>query len=953
MATGHAEPPVLLERAQELAAIDAEIADALAGSGRFGVVEGSAGIGKSSILSEGRARAADAGMTVLSARGTEIERSFSYGVVRQLFERFVAQSDETTRSRLLAGAAAHAGRLFSAEQPAGQLRTGEDDAFALVHGLYWLALNLAEERPLLISIDDLQSADEASLRWVAYLARRLEGTPVGVLCAVRPTKDEDPVLSELLADPATTIVRPSALSAAAVTELVRGELSRDADEAFCVACHRATGGNPLLLEELIRTVAAEGVAPSAGSVEVLEQLAPDAVARSVKLRLARLPAEAAALARAVAVLGDGADGRHAAALAGIERRSLAPSAALLARVDLLRPDPPLRFVHPLVRNAVYEANPPHERAQQHAKAAAVLAAAGAPLEQVTGQLLHAPPESVEDAVAPLRTAAREAAARGAPGSASRYLKRALEEPASDTERAQLLLELAAAESSLGAPTVVERLREATSLLEDPEHRALAELDLGRALYWAGQEEEGVRVLEHTLEERPVEDDLGRRLQAELLANSARLPGHYEDAWRLADSITVKPEEGPGARLLLCHQAYGEGARGRDRATAIERASQGLSAMSEEERAWNYTTGCYAMFHCDRLEEAIRFLDPLIEAVRRRGAVFNFSSLSMTRAIIHYARGTLGDAEADARTALDALPHHDVWFVPFAHSWLAQVLVERGELDEASALLGNVDALIDVVSDPFSSAPLLRARSLLAAARGDHDAALDDALKLGRALAEFGHVNPAASYPPWRSLAALEHHALGQTDAGLALAREEVELARAWGAPRTLGRSLRILGLIEGPSTGIDRLREAVTLLEGSPARLDHAYALTDLGASLRRGNRRADARDVLRAGLELAQRLGAMVLADRAHEELVATGARPRRLVLSGVDSLTPSERRIAAMAAEGLSNREIAQALFVTLRTVEMHLSNAFRKLDVSSRTQLPAALASSAAEAFAATTA
>jgi hypothetical protein len=121
-----------------------------------------------------------------------------------------------------------------------------------------------------------------------------------------------------------------------------------------------------------------------------------------------------------------------------------------------------------------------------------------------------------------------------------------------------------------------------------------------------------------------------------------------------------------------------------------------------------------MFHCDRLEEAIRFLDPVIEAVRRRGAVFNFSSLSMTRAIIHCARGSLGDAEADARTALDALPHHDVWFVPFAHSWLAQVLVERGELDEASALLGKVDRLIDVTSDPFSSAPLLRARSLLAA-----------------------------------------------------------------------------------------------------------------------------------------------------------------------------------------------------------------------------------------------
>ena len=574
------------------------------------------------------------------------------------------------------------------------------------------------------------------------------------------------------------------------------------------------------------------------------------------------------------------------------------------------------------------------------------------MEQIGAQLLLAPPETVEDAVALLRAAAREAAARGAPGSAARYLSRALEEPSSGAERAELLLELAAAESSLGSPTVVERLREAASLLEDPERRALAELDLGRALYWAGQEEEGVQVLERALEERPVEDDLGRRLQAELIANSARLPAHYENAWRLADSITVNPEDGPGARLLLCIQAYGEGARGRDRVRAIDLAAEGLGAMGEEERAWNYTTGCYAMLHCDRLEEAIRFLDPLIEAVRRRGAVFNFSSLSMTRAIIHYARGALGEAEADARTALDALPHHNVWFVPHAHAWLAQVLIERGELDEASALLGTVEPLIDVAADPFSSTPLLRARSMLAAARGDHDAALDDALELGRALAAFGHVNPAASHPPWRSLAALEHHALGETEAALALAREEVELARAWGAPRTLGRSLRILGLIEGPSEGTERIREAVSLLEGSPARLEHAYALTDLGASLRRGNRRAEARDFLRAGLELAQRLGATVLADRAHEELVATGARPRRLVLSGVDSLTPSERRIAAMAAEGLSNREIAQALFVTLRTVEMHLSNAFRKLDVSARTQLPAALASSAPDAVAATT-
>ena len=153
--------------------------------------------------------------------------------------------------------------------------------------------------------------------------------------------------------------------------------------------------------------------------------------------------------------------------------------------------------------------------------------------------------------------------------------------------------------------------------------------------------------------------------------------------------------------------------------------------------------------------------------------------------------------------------------------------------------------------------------------------------------------------------------------------------------------MRILGLIEGGDAGIALIREAVAVLEPSPARLEHAYALADLGAALRRANHRAEARDHLRQALELAQRSGATLLAEQAHEELIATGARPRRIVQTGAAALTPSERRIAAMAAEGLSNREIAQALFVTLRTVEMHLSNAFRKLDISSRTQLAAALA------------
>jgi ATP/maltotriose-dependent transcriptional regulator MalT len=331
---------------------------------------------------------------------------------------------------------------------------------------------------------------------------------------------------------------------------------------------------------------------------------------------------------------------------------------------------------------------------------------------------------------------------------------------------------------------------------------------------------------------------------------------------------------------------------------------------------------------------------MIALARRDGAVFIFAGLSIMRAAFHFARGSLLEAEADARSAFDAIPHRQMSWVPHAYGWLAQTLVERDAVDEAAAIVDEGERGISSETDSFSRAPLLRARAVIAAALGDHRAALEAAFTLGESLEAHGHSNPAFSYPSWRSLAATAHFALGDVDAALELAREEVGQARSWGAPRALGRSLRILGTIESRAKGLEHVREAVVMLEETPAKLEHAYSLADLGGALRRSNQRAEARKVLRQALEIARRCGAIRLADSAHEELVAAGARPRRVALTGVDALTPSERRIAEMAAEGLSNREIAQALFVTLRTVEMHLSNAFRKLDITGRTQLRPAL-------------
>jgi DNA-binding CsgD family transcriptional regulator len=206
-------------------------------------------------------------------------------------------------------------------------------------------------------------------------------------------------------------------------------------------------------------------------------------------------------------------------------------------------------------------------------------------------------------------------------------------------------------------------------------------------------------------------------------------------------------------------------------------------------------------------------------------------------------------------------------------------------------------------------------------------------------------NPGTA--PWRSWAAEGLRLLARTEEARALAEEELALARRWGDPQTIGASLRVLGLVEGGTAGSGLLREAVEVLAGSEARLEHARALVDLGAVLRRANQRIVARERLREGVDLARRMGAFGLAERANEEIAASGARPRNVVQTGLDALTASERRVAQLAADGMSNKDIAQTLFVTIKTVEVHLSHAYRKLEIGSRAQLHTALIAPQSEA------
>ena len=293
----------LLEREGELALFGAHLRAAAKGAGGLVAIEGRAGMGKTRLVAEARASAEAAGFEVLAARGGELEEEFAYGVVRQLFEPLLATASDDLRAELLSGAAGLAAPLFDESQLALALEGPTDTSFATLHGLYWIAANLALRRPTLLAIDDLHWVDAPSLRWVIYLARRLEGLPLLVVGALRPPgQSQHPeLLTELMADPATAVVRPAALGIESVAALARKTLAAEPDERFCAACREATGGNPLFIRALLDTLAAEGVAPTAEASARVHEVGPEPVARAVMLRLSRLPPEATTLARAVAM----------------------------------------------------------------------------------------------------------------------------------------------------------------------------------------------------------------------------------------------------------------------------------------------------------------------------------------------------------------------------------------------------------------------------------------------------------------------------------------------------------------------------------------------------------------------------------------------------------------------------------------------------------------------------
>ena len=936
----------LLERDAELEALAAALQRAAGGEGALVAVEGAGGLGKSRLLAAARQHASVSRMRVLVARASELERSFSFGVVRQLLEPVVMTAPERERGEWFAGAAQLAAVVFEVHH--GLEQPGSEDAiFPRFHGLYWLCANLAAERPLMLSVDDLQWADESSVAFLGFLTRRLEGLSIGLVVGTRPVDPQsDPLAVQLLSDPAAIRLRVRALSVPATVALVRDTIGPRAEDEFCRTCHRATGGNPFLLGELIREIAAEGIEPVAANAARPLTLEPSGVSRVVLLRLSRLRDTARKLAHAVAVLGDGAAAQDAGQLAELDAEQLAQARSALVHAEILEgPPESLRFVHPIVRNTIYDDLEPLRRASTHARAARLRADRGASAEEIGAHLLRSAPSGNAWVVERLREAARRALSLGDPQLAARLLERALAEGSTDA-RARILAELAHAESRAGLPSAVERFREAIAAAESLRARVLAARELAGYLMYRGEPHEAVAVLRRAGEALgPENRDLDDLVQAGLIgAGYLNLAARRE----VAEVIErMRDPGGPPQSLLqavhLAGLALDAAMDGGPADRAVELATRALQAdvSSDPTKGGNaFLVAVVALVFSERLSLADELYTRALNDARARGNLPGVAATSALRAMVAYRRGAVLDAEADASAVLDIEERVGLRDVALAYALLAAVErraapLELDELAKRAVVVENPDA------PPYTQ--LLYARGVVALERGDAERALALFRSFDRPDIGWGAANPSVA--PWRSGAALALAALGDARAARRLGSDEVAAARHVGTPRSLGMALRVHGLLVGGKPGASHLREAVETLGRSEGRLEHARALIDLGAAIRRDGRRAEARNRLGEGYALAAECGSERLVARARDELAAAGARPRRAELTGAAALTPSERRVATIAADGAMNREIAQSLFVTEKTVETHLGHAYAKLGVHSRRELKAALAGTGA--------
>ena len=683
MGTGSA----LLEREGELARLSAQVDATAAGEFGFVVIEGRAGAGKSAILGALATDAEHRGMRVLRASGLELEREYPFGVMRQLFVPVLYELEPAVRREVFAGAAGLAEKLLAEDETVGPRLA--DPAFALLHSLYWAMVGLTDLVPLALLVDDVQWADPLSLRFLAFALRRSEGLRLLIALARRelPRDEEPDALAAVLSAPAS-IIRPARLSPAAVGLLLAQAVGHPPEDAVVAEAVRLTEGNPLYVRELADLLSSAGDASSHDALEMLHAAAPAAVGRRVRTALGRLDATEQAVARATAILGDEVPLHRAADLAAVDADSASAAADALADADIFVVGSPLRFRHPLVREAVLESIEPRARARAHARAAKLLIAHGEPPERAAIHLLDSDPSGDPETVTALRAAAKRSYAAAASELAIRALRRAALEPPDRRELPLVLNELGVVEFSVGDEHAFAHFEAAFSSAHTLEELTDGAFPYAWLLINRGRAEEAEALMTRVL---GAISDREQRLMlvAELVSTAWDMPAARERLMRVTAGLTGTS---PAERLLLGLRAYGAAYAGEMSASetapfVIDALGDGFLLAELGPDSPTYARLLAGLNLVDELDLSSRELSAAIAEGRRRGATFGLAFATMLRGIIAWRRGRLSAAEADARVGCEIITQLG-WVAgfPYPLAVLIDVLNDAGELDEADQLI---------------------------------------------------------------------------------------------------------------------------------------------------------------------------------------------------------------------------------------------------------------------------
>ncbi|WP_149182278.1 LuxR family transcriptional regulator [Streptomyces sp. TRM49041] len=922
--------------ALELVAAEAERA-ARTGGGRLVLLRGATGTGRTALLEAVTEQASARGMRVRRARCSPEDHATPFAAVLKLID----PGPELSR--------------LTDELP-GPPCTPRKREYAA--RLWDLARSYAAGSPLLLAVDDVHLADAASHRWLSEAARRIDRLPVLLVVTERSQYDIDlppPGLAHTLSPALVRSHTLAPLSPDAAADLVRAATGpgRSAPREWVHGCVRAGASSPLLLGALLEDLLddlrawepADGAPPTVP--DTCAALYPGAYPAAVSWWLDSAGPATAAVARALAAVdGDPwCDGRAEyaellAEMAGADAARVPGWLTAMTRLGLLVQDPDgrPRYAHPLLRDAVLNGWSSDRRQAAHRAAAEVLLRRGQRAETVAGQLLRTPAVGAVWATDVLLDAAAVALRDGRAEEAMGFLHRALDEPMPSARRAAVLVELGSLEFAVVRPTAgIPRLAEAVRLSETPQDRMRASVALSTALASRGEARAAIDVLRDLDEHLAGDQDLIRtaRSASALLSDHDRGVRQEVYHWFRETARRSPHLVGTAGQALLVRYASTAGLTSADAAMGQIRAllEEPGDALGEP---FLLGTAAAVATWADELDEAERLV--------RRGLARQSPSLlhPMHKALLNVrldiaaARGAYAELLADP----------DVWKVPEAgavrtdpsnaHAHAVVALVETGRTGEARLLADSFD--VRDSHDSWELNRFLYARGVLRAASDDPAGALDDFLECGRRQSAREVVSPVVT--PWRTAAAVCRLLLDRPREALAATQEELRLGTVWNTPRVVGRALRVLGSATGGRPGLDLAERAVRTLRDASVDTELVPALVAHGRQLTAAGERARARDSLREAAERAERLGWVRLRAMAEDALRESGARRSGTTLTGTGALTGSEHRIAALAADGLTNTEIAELLHLARRTVETHLTSTYRKLGIRGRTALTAAL-------------